>query len=213
MIKLGILQPGPWRCGRTCTPGNLCRFTAVLVAAGVTHQVVSHTVKVQVEYKDPDALKAAVEAMGGRWLGHGEHRLFDGSMHTGHAWHLAKWQYPMILRDLDGVLAYDDYNGRWGKVSDLDILRGSYAVEAALQAATAQGWMSERNADGTATVYHPEGGTLRVTPSGIEGAGFCGEGCQQPAELLAAAMGRPTEQTHTGDYYAEHARLQQSQAE
>lgn len=210
MIKLGVFSAGPWKCGRTCTPGHACRFTAVLSSMGVRQTVVSHTRKVAVEFRDPDALRAAVEAMGGRWIGHGTaHRMFDGSQHSGHAFALPGWSYPLIATDA-GSLAYDDYNGRWGNVADLDAVRGGYAIEAALMAAAAQGWQSERHADGTATVFHPEGGTFKVTPAGIEGAGFCGTGCEEPGRILADAMGRTTESGLTADYYAEHNRIQTS---
>lgn len=210
MIRLAVFSPGPWACGRTCTPGHACRFTAILAGIGVTQKVVSHTVKVTVEYKDPKALQAAVERLGGRWLGEGTHRLFQGSNHTGLAFHLAGWRYPCIL-EANGSLAFDNYNGAWGKQSDLDALKGAYAVEAALAVAEAQGWQFERAEDGTAIVYHPAGGTLKVSGAGVEGAGFCGAECASPAEMLAAAMGAPTESMNTADYYAEHNRLHTQQ--
>ncbi len=138
--------------------------------------------------------RAAVR-LGGRALGEGAHRLYSTTEH-GYAVQLPGWRYPLVLR-ADGTLAMDHYGGQWGNPADLDRLTRAYAIEAAREAAAAQGWMQEERADGSLLIYHPSGGTLTVLPDGtVDAAGFLGAGCHDAAAAIEAALGRPLERTY-----------------
>ena len=198
-------------CDRTCPlfeRRDLCRFSPMFHRMGARQVVNSHTVNVKVEYRDLDALESAVGAMGGTVLGHGTHRLYQGS-ETGFGFRLPDWRYPLVLRD-DGSLAYDDYGGAWGNVSDLDGLRGRYAMEAARQAATQLGWIAEDCAEGL-RVYHPSGGHLVVSADNVEAFGFHGQGCHDASMALASAMGKETRATAKAEYYENYQQIEVSE--
>lgn len=166
----------------------------------------SHTVTVRVEYRDLDALAAAVVALGGTVLGEAEHRLYQGSV-TGWGAQLPGWRYPIVLTDR-GELAYDDYQGHWGDARQLVRLRERYAVEAARRAAEAQGWIAQDQPDGSLVIYHPDGGTLTVSPSGeVAADGFVGGGCVAAAAPIEHALGRADERALKPEYWAEHAKV------
>ena len=159
----------------------------------------SHTVTVKVEYRNMNALRAAVEAMGGQWIGEGVHRLFQGP-EQGVAFKLKGWRYPCVLRK-DGTLAYDDYNGAWGDPEDLKKLQKRYAFEAAKQAAMEQGWQFEE-AEDHLTIFHPDGGEIRVLGDGtVDTSCFIGMDCEAASAPIEAALGRRLEQVHKPEYY------------
>lgn len=170
-------------CPRTCPnySERWCRFRPVLDQIGPV-KVDSHTARIEVEMKNAEALKTAVEAIGGKWLGQGKHRLYGGQS-TGYGFTLPGWQYPLVLEE-GGRLAYDDFNGSWGNVKDLDRLKGSYAVGMAEHAARLHGWNVEKTNAGV-VIHHPSGGTLTVNAQGIlETAGFIGAACHEARETL-----------------------------
>jgi hypothetical protein len=165
----------------------------------------SHTVKVKVELKDRVALARVIVAMGGRVLGEGTHSLFAAA-EQGFGFTLPGWQFPLVLKD-NGELAFDDYKGAWGKVSDLDRLKDRYALSVARAAAEAQGWLCEEAPAGL-TIYHPDGGTLTVRPDGtVDAAGFEGCGCTNATEAIERAMGSRQEEHIKDEYFAERARI------
>ena len=160
----------------------------------------SHTVSVKIELRNPATLRAAVETLGGAYLGHGTNRLFDGTEATGHNFTLPGWRYPLTAAD-SGTLAYDDYNGLWGNVADLDKLTARYAIETARAEAEAQCWMSEDQPDGSLLIFHPDGGTLTVTAGGtIDAAGFSGASCSAASDPIARALGRQVSETRKAEY-------------
>ena len=160
----------------------------------------SHTVKSKIELKNAAALRAAVEKMGGQYLGHGSAQLYDGATVTGNRFTLPGWHYPLTA-EASGHLAYDDYNGQWGNPNDIPRLTGHYAIEAARAEAAAQCWMSEDKPDGSLLIYHPDGGTLTVTPAGsIDAAGFIGSSCSSASEPIARAIGTPNSETRKEEY-------------
>ena len=164
----------------------------------------SHTVHIRVDFKDRKRLESAVKALGGRWLGKGTHRLYGGS-YTGDGFTLPNWQYPLVFRD-DGQMAYDDFNGAWGDVKDLDRLRAAYALDTAQKAAETQGWQTEFVGENL-VIYHPEGGTLTVAPGGtVDATGFQGKGCLD--SILA--LGLPVESAQAKpEFSAVAAQVQQ----
>jgi hypothetical protein len=171
-------MPANFVCPRTCplVGQRWCRFRPVLDRLGPV-RADSHTARIEVDFTDPASFQAAVESLGGTWLGAGTHRLFEGEV-AGLGFRLPDWQYPLVLQG-DGQLAYDDYRGCWGNVRDLERLKGAYALCAAEQAARAQGWLTERTGEGL-LIHHPTGGTLTVTAGGaVDANGFCGQGCHE----------------------------------
>ena len=176
-------------CPRSCRwaeARDFCRFMPVLAAVGPT-AVTSHTAKIKVEFRDPSHLKAAVEALGGEWLGQGSARLYDGTSHHGLVFKLKGWRYPLIA-ERNGELAYDDYAGSWGNVADLERLKAEYSLGAAEQAAQLQGWLSERTEAGL-VIHHPSSGTITIAAGGnVEFSGFVGGSCHSAREALGLPM-------------------------
>jgi hypothetical protein len=192
-------------CPRSCRLMEFCKFMPLFRAIGPT-AVLSHTVRTAVEYGgNPPALEAAVNAMGGTWLGRASHKLYEKA-ETGLGFTLPGWRYPLVLKQ-DGTLAYDDYGGQWGNPADIQTLTGRFAVEAARGAAEAQGWMCEDTPTGL-LIYHPAGGTMTVTHEGtVEAFGFEGVGCHAATSAIADAIGRRQEATAKSEFFSERARV------
>jgi hypothetical protein len=162
----------------------------------------SHTISAQIELRNTAALDYAVKQMNGQILGQGTHRLFS-TQETGFGFRLPNWRCPLVARS-NGTLAYDDYNGAWGNVSDLDKLKAHYALAAARAAAEAQGWYCEESA-GQLIIYHPDGGTLTVDATGvIDASGFVGSACELASKPIAEALGEITSQTKKAEYNSTH---------
>ena len=181
----------------------------------------SHTSRVQVQIRSLDAIEAAASTMGYRLLrgctrfagyypAHEQennscsHVLSDG-MGLGEIG---------LVDSGDGVysLAYDKYRScRFRPTEDRigvdgSILMARYALHAAQEAASAQGWVSEMD-ETSLTIYHPDGGTFRIDGRGVVDAqGFSGAGCMAPGELLAAALGHTLETVPKPELYEEHLR-------
>ena len=145
----------------------------------------SHTAQIAEDYSHPEALTRAVEALGGQMIGQGTHRLFS-SNETGIGFRLPGWNHPLIVR-ADHTLAYDNYNGRWGNVADLDRLHEEYSWALAEIAAQAMGWQTERTADGVC-IFHPSDGTITVTGNDLDLTGFTGGSCMEVLRQLALPL-------------------------
>jgi hypothetical protein len=197
-------------CPRTCPlfeRVDLCRFSPLFRLVGAVGSINSHTVKVRVEFANAAALAAAVAAVGGEYIGRGEFELFERERGGGRqrfaglGFRLPGWNYPLIAQ-AGGELAFDNFNGHWGDVADLDRLRAEYAAAAAELAAAALGWISERQPNGAVRVYHPAGGFLDVDRAGgVDANGFNGRGCHAAAAELAAAIGKPIEFNAKAEFY------------
>lgn len=160
----------------------------------------SHTVTVNIQFKDPDAFAAAACALGGKDLGAGLHTMFDEQQFAGRAVTLPGWTFPLVLAT-DGRLHYDDYHGQWGNPADIDRLKAAYALSAARAACESLGWMAEPQADGSLLVYHPDGGTITITTDGvIDANGFQGVGCGEATEKIAAALGQTVNAERKPEY-------------
>jgi len=164
----------------------------------------SHTVSVDIEIRNRDAFLAAVSACGGEVIGEGEHRLYS-TYETGFAVQLPGWSYPIVLTEKG--LRYDNYGGYWGDQEQLDTLIARYAVETARAKATELGWYSEAQPDGSLLIFHPDGGTLTVTGSGVSVACVEGQSCVDISAPIEEALGRPVERSLADDYYIERARV------
>lgn len=193
-------------CQRTCPQVRRaqCKFSPVF--AGIGRQTVnSHTTTVHIEFKNPDALQAAVERLGGTCLGVKEHALYS-SKHAGFGFHLPGWEYP-IIAGKDGSLHYDTYQDSWGNEADIRVLTGQYAIEAARQAASLQGWVSQETAEGL-MIYHPTGGNMLVRQDGtVESSGFTGSGCDA-ATVIEQALGSESVRSNKAEYFVERALIQ-----
>jgi hypothetical protein len=166
----------------------------------------SHTVRVQIEFRNREALLAAVQRLNWRVLGEGSYKLFS-STENGLGIQIPGWKYPIIIKD-NGTVAFDDYNGQWGNRADIEKLRAEYALEAARLAAEAQGWYYERLGE-KLVIYHPDGGTITVDATGsVDASGFIGASCTRATEPIEAALGARREQIIKKEYLHENAKVQ-----
>ena len=180
----------------------------------------SHRASVQVEFRNPETFESACKAMGWEWQGKGSHRQYNGC-HEGLGVKIPGWRYPIVLQDSE--LIYDDASrydtpfgvsyghGRTadenGNVPEIIALRGEYAIQAAIAAATAQGLYSERTGS-TLTIYLGADETITVTADGtVEANGFQGIGCSQPTMMIAAALGSKMDVQAKSNFYQEQQML------
>jgi hypothetical protein len=165
----------------------------------------SHTVTIQIEFRNREALTQAVQRLGWRVLGEGSYELFS-STEAGLGIQIPGWRYPIVIKG-DGTIALDDYNGQWGNRADIEKLRAEYALEAARLAAEAQGWYCER-LEKKLIIYHPDGGTIAVDASGsVDASGFMGTSCAKATEPIEAALGQRREQALKKEYLQENANV------
>lgn len=97
----------------------------------------SHNIKVNAELKDRDALIAACQREEIR-MEEGTHQLFSGSEKGLGVW-LPGWRYPAVVKE-DGSVVFDNYNGRWGDMEQMNRLKAIYGVEFAKCKARMQGY-------------------------------------------------------------------------
>jgi hypothetical protein len=166
----------------------------------------SHTVRVQIEFRNHEALLTAIQRLNWHVLGEGSYELFS-STEAGLGIQIPGWRYPVVIKG-DGTIAFDDYNGRWGNRADIEKLRAEYALEAARLAAEAQGWYCERQ-DNKLVIYHPDGGTITVDAAGgVDASGFMGVSCAKATEPIEAALGARSEQIIKKEYLHDNANVQ-----
>jgi hypothetical protein len=166
----------------------------------------SHTIRTKVQFSNLSALAAVVRRVGGKVIGEGTHRLYAGA-EKGFAVKLDGWRYPIVVTS-NGEVAFDNYNGSWGDVGDLDSLKSLYTLEVARAAAEAQGWLCEEGKKRSLRIYHPSGGVITVTPAGVVDAeGFSGIGCADATAVIAQAIGATVASEAKAEYFAEHAHI------
>lgn len=100
----------------------------------------SHIVQIKTEVKDAAAVEAACRRLGLAAPVLGYHTLFSGQTADGLAVKLPGWTYPAVFDVNTGAAAYDNYNGAWGKQSELDKFLQAYAVEKAIYEAQKGGY-------------------------------------------------------------------------
>ena len=148
----------------------------------------SHTVTIDVKFKDKEVAIKAAQAMSATVIGEGSHRLFSSS-HTGLAIKFPGWNYPIVI-DAEGRVHYDNYNGSWGSISQLDHFQEEYAGKMIEATCDNLGWYHERQDNGEIVVHHPSGGTITVQRGGqLDASGFVGASCQEATAPLEAALG------------------------
>lgn len=121
----------------------------------------SHTVKTKsVAVKNPALLEKAVQALAAQGinislpngLNNQSVKLYQGN-YNGIAVKLDGWNYPVVIDTNKGELAYDNFNGSWGKQEQLDTLLQEYVKQEAIDVYSAQGYM----VDELNTQYLPNG--------------------------------------------------------
>lgn len=165
----------------------------------------SHTIKTKVNIRDVKLLEAAVRVLGGEVIGDGKHQQYSGRI-NGWGFKLPGWRYPLAFAD--GELSYDDFGGVWGNRSDIGALTEAYALEALKDRAAQLGWMTETTAAGM-RVYHPSGGMLDVTKSGVEATNFVGGECSRATQELLGDTGVEIAETQRKqEFFIETANVQ-----
>lgn len=100
----------------------------------------SHTVTVKTEVKDREAINAACDRCNIKQPIEGTHRMFDGRVVKGLAVELPGWNYPAVIEEATGEIAYDNYKGMWGDQLELDKFLQGYTLEVASRQAIANGY-------------------------------------------------------------------------
>ncbi|MCS7135340.1 MAG: hypothetical protein NZ893_02790, partial [Candidatus Aenigmarchaeota archaeon] len=80
----------------------------------------SHTMNIKIELHDRQALEAACQRLGLK-MEEGEFKLYS-SVEKGIGVWLPGWKYPVVIKN-DGTIAYDNYDGQWGDIAELNKLR------------------------------------------------------------------------------------------
>lgn len=161
---------------------------------------ISHTTTVDIKFKNKEAVVKAATLLNATILGEGTHRLFS-SNETGLALKLPSWHYPMVIHQ-DGTVAFDNYNGAWGNIKDLDRFKELYATEAVKAQCDVEGWYYEQNPQTLElTIHHPDGGIINVSPQGtVEASNFVGSACDTATAKLEEVIGTRLESVRKPDY-------------
>ena len=196
----------------------------------------SHIVSVKVEIRDLDALQKAAEAVGlefrqdqksYRWFGRnvGDYPLPEGVTadmlgKCDHALSVAgnPSAYEIgVCSQQDGSyrLLWDFWRGGFGLQeavgADCSKLVEEYAIAKTVVECERLGWMNERQPDGSLLVYHPDGGTITVSPTGeIEANQFQGSACSLATLPLIDALGQRTGDQHKKEWGHEQQVIGQS---
>lgn len=90
----------------------------------------SHTLKAtaKMNHKELELIKKVGKNLGIKVEEVKNYKMYDGNIVSGIAIHLKNWKYPAILTS-DNKLVYDNYNGAWGKETELDTFNNEYAAE------------------------------------------------------------------------------------
>ena len=90
----------------------------------------SHIVEIKTEIRDPVAMQAACQRLGLENPQQGIATLFTQQV-SGWIVQLPKWRFPVVVDTGSGQVQYDNYEGRWGDVGQLNRFMQAYAVEKA----------------------------------------------------------------------------------
>lgn len=98
----------------------------------------SHIVQIQTEIRDPAAIRTACQRLQLPPPFQGKFQLFNNTA-SGWAVQLRNWRYPVVCDVKTAELAFDNFEGRWGDLAELDHFLQGYAVEKAKLEARKQG--------------------------------------------------------------------------
>ena len=92
----------------------------------------SHNTTIKVSYKNREALKRAAAKTGAE-IKTGNHtvQLFAGSQSCDLSIKLPGWNYPVAVTGDQAV--YDNYQGNWGDIREMEKLGQAYATEIAME--------------------------------------------------------------------------------
>ncbi len=99
----------------------------------------SHLVSIVTKVRDPAAIAAACKRLRLAEPVHGKAELYSGEA-EGLLLQLPGWRYPAVIDTTSGVVAYDNFQGRWGDQAQLDRFLQAYAVELAKLEARKKGY-------------------------------------------------------------------------
>lgn len=103
----------------------------------------SHTVSVKTQFRDPGVVEQTARELGLEII-RGEVKLFASKHQNCIGIKLPKWNFPVAIDTTTGEAHFDNYNGKWGKQSELDRFTQHYAANVATQAAQRKGWIVTR---------------------------------------------------------------------
>ena len=99
----------------------------------------SHIVTVHTRIHDPAAIAAACNRLNLPVPVQGKAKLYSGEA-EGLLLHLPGWRYPAVIDTASGIVAYDNFSGRWGEQSHLDRFLQAYATERVKQECRKKGY-------------------------------------------------------------------------
>lgn len=103
----------------------------------------SHTVTIKASVTDKRAIAAACQRLGLAAPVDGAHMLYERRQAiNGTAVQLPNWNYPVVFNTETGDVAYDNFNGYWGNMSEYEKFMQAYAVARATQEASMQGYVT-----------------------------------------------------------------------
>lgn len=88
----------------------------------------SQTVKLKVMMTNFEAIRRACVRMDVEEPNKGSERLWDGRSRVGTIVRLPGWKFPVVISET-GEAVFDNHNGHWGDISQLDRLSQFYVVE------------------------------------------------------------------------------------
>ena len=88
----------------------------------------SHCTTIDVKIKDINILKKVCKKLNLEMKENSKFRFYDGKTECGTEIKLPNWQYPIIIKN-NGEVIFDNYNGNWGDIKELNLLKQHYAVE------------------------------------------------------------------------------------
>lgn len=106
----------------------------------------SHTATVKVDLSDREMLKEACEELGLEYReGLHQVKLYQGNVSAEFSVRLPGWSYPIAI--CGDQMHYDNYNGRWGDMSQFHKLQDGYSKHATIQHAENMGWTWDEEFD------------------------------------------------------------------
>jgi len=98
----------------------------------------SKTITGQTQIRSIEILAAACHRLGLKAPEHGTRRLYE-TTHTGHLVFLPNWHLPTVFDLEKGEVHFDNHDGDWGDLKELDRLNQAYATETMLATLRRQG--------------------------------------------------------------------------
>lgn len=172
----------------------------------------SHTATVRVCVRDVNAFKEVCDRDDMNVAEYDSeiktHRLFDGKSPTGRSVLFKNWRYPVVF-DNEGNCHYDDYNGAWGKVADLDRWKQRYGAVAARNAAVSAGYnhisTSMHGDELTTIVANDETEIRAIFPlhgdSRVDVQGCTGPSCELVTAAITSSLGVVTGNELKSEYF------------